>query len=455
MNKIKSALNIVKGCLVFVWGTFINVFRIIRSPGKSFKGIYGVSFYRNSAYLIANSGLSLFLGLVFNVLITRMYSAADVGYGSAIISVLNFLGFIGTLGFGYYVVRYLPSADDKAKILNSLLTIGGVTAAVACLIFLSGISLWSPKLMFLLHKPYFFISFVIMGAIFTVYSIVAQVFIAFRKSGYTLLSQGVIASVLELVLVIVMSAFGVYGIVASQGIGLAIALVACIFVFLPRIIPHYRPLAVIQLRTTRETISYSFANYAVDGLTNLPFWVLSLLVLNTYGAAPNAYFYMSWTMSTVLLAIAYGISTSLFAEGAHEVRNVGGDIVRSLKLILLIVLPAAILMIVFSDKLLLLYGGAYSAAGTQVLRLFSLSVLPGSINLLYFSLARVEKWLKNLLLVCVAMAVLTIFSGYLLLPHFGIVGVGISRLFVQIVMLFFTVPKLLHRIKIRNTDINQ
>jgi hypothetical protein len=116
MNKIKSALNIVKGCLVFVWGTFINVFRIIRSPGKSFKGIYGVSFYRNSAYLIANSGLSLFLGLVFNVLITRMYSAADVGYGSAIISVLNFLGFIGTLGFGYYVVRYLPSADDKAKI---------------------------------------------------------------------------------------------------------------------------------------------------------------------------------------------------------------------------------------------------------------------------------------------------------------------------------------------------
>jgi hypothetical protein len=112
MNKIKSVLDMVKGCLVFVWETFINVFRIIRSPGKSFMGIYGVSFYRNSAYLIANSGLSLFLGLVFNVLITRMYSASDVGYGSAIIAVLNFLGFIGTLGFGYYVVRYLPSADD-------------------------------------------------------------------------------------------------------------------------------------------------------------------------------------------------------------------------------------------------------------------------------------------------------------------------------------------------------
>jgi len=116
--------------------------------------------------------------------------------------------------------------------------------------------------MFLLHKPYFFISFVIMGAIFTVYSIVAQVFIAFRKSGYTLLSQGVIASVLELVLVIVMSAFGVYGIVASQGIGLAM-LSRLHFRVFTRIIPHYRPLAVFNCAPTRETISYSFANYAL------------------------------------------------------------------------------------------------------------------------------------------------------------------------------------------------
>ena len=454
MNKIKTALNLTKGCMAFVWETIINVFRIICSPWKSFKWIYGVSFYRNSAYLIANSGLSLLLGFVFNILITRMYSSSDVGYGSAIISVLNFLGFIGTLGFGYYVVRYLPVADDKAKILNSLMTIGGITAAVACLIFLCGISWWSPKLMFLLYTPYFFISFIIMGTIFTVYTIVTLVFISFRKSGYILLAQGLIASVLELILVLVMSALGVYGIVASQGIGLLVALLICIFIFLPRVIPHYRPLPVIQWPAAGQTLSYSFVNYAGDGLTSLPIWILSLLILNTYGAATNAYFYMAWTMSTVLFAIAYGISTSLFAEGSHEVKNVGNDILRSLKLILLIVLPATIIMVVFSDKLLLLYGGAYSAEGTQALRLFSLSVLPGSINLLYFSLARIEKWLNNLLFVSVAMSALTILSGYLLLPHFGIVGVGISRLFVQTILLFITVPKLIRRIKIQDSYIS-
>ncbi len=454
MNKIKSFLKVIKGCAIFIGVTFISVFRLVRSPAKSVKWIYSISFYRNSAYLIANSGLSLFLGFVFNILIAHMYSASDVGYGSAIISVLNFLGFVGTLGFGYYIVRYLPAANDQSGHLNSLITIGGIAAAVSCLLFLSGIAWWSPKLMFLLYKSYFFISFVIIGVVFTVYSIIAQVFISFRKSGYILLGQGIIASVLELILVIVMSSFGVYGIIASQGIGLAVALVFCLFMFLPRIIPHYRPMPSFQRRITGETISYSFTNYAVDGLTTLPVWVLSLLVLNIYGAAANAYFYLAWTMSTVLLAIAYGISTSLFAEGAHEVSNVGGDIIRSLKLILLIVFPAAVLMIIFSPKLLLLYGGMYSAEGTQILRLFSLSVLPASINLLYFSLARIEKWLKSLLLVSGMMAVLTILGSVLLLPYFGIVGAGISRLIVQTALLVFTAPKLFRRLKKSNQDIN-
>jgi O-antigen/teichoic acid export membrane protein len=454
MSKIKSVLKVVKGCVIFIGVTLIGAMRLVRSPGKSFMWIYNVSFYRNSAYLIANSGLSLFLGFVFNILIAHMYSPSDVGYSSAIISVLNFLGFIGTLGFGYYVVRYLPAVDDKSKLLNSLLTIGSITAAVACLLFLSGISWWSPKLMFLLDKPYFFISFVIMGAIFTIYSIVAQVFVSFRRSGYILLGQGIIASVLELLLVIVISAFGVYSIVASQGIGLAVALVFSLFIFLPKVIPQYRPIPSFQMRISGETLSYSLVNYAADGLTSLPVWVLSLMVLNIYGSAADAYFYLAWTMSTVLLAIAYGISTSLFAEGAHDAGNVGNDIVRSLKLILLIVFPAAVLMIIFSRNLLFLYGGIYSAEGTQVLRFFCLSVLPASINLLYFSLARIEKWLKGLLLISGTMAVLTILCSVLLLPHFGIVGAGISRLIVQTVLLLFTAPQLFRHLKKRNQDIS-
>ena len=453
MNKIRTMLNMVTGCAKFISETVGNVFRIIRSPTKSVKWLYGISFYRNSAYLIANSGLTLLLGFIFNVLIARIYSASDVGYAAALISVLNFLGFTGTLGLGYYVVRYLPAANEKAKLLNSLITVAGIMALAVCLIFIAGISWWSPKLLFLVHEPYFLITFVIVGVAITVYTIVTQVFISFRKAGYTFFSQGVIASGLELVLVVILGSFGVFGVVFSQAIGLLVALTVCILVFLPAVIPHYRPIPAVQWRATRATMSYSFANYAADALMNLPVWVLSLLILNTYGAAANAYFYLAWTMSTVLWAIAYAISISLFAEGAHEAGNVSGDIVRSLKLILLIVLPATVIMVVFSDKLLLLYGVTYSKEGTTLLRLFSLSALPAGINLLYISLARIEKWLKHLLFINGAMAVFTIVSTCLLLPHFGIVGAGVARLSVQTLMLLFTVPKLVQRAKMRNVDV--
>jgi len=454
MNNIKTALIMIKRIIVFIWETFIHAFKTVRSPRESIKQIYGISFYRNSGYLVANSGITLLLGLVFNILIARIYSASDVGYGSALISVLTFLSFAGTLGFGYYVVRYLPAANNKTKLLNSLLTIASLAGAVACLIFLSGISWWSPRLLFLVQKPYFFIAFVIFGVTTTVYSIITSVFISFRMSGYTLLSQGIIASALELVLVIVMSVFGVFGIFASQGIALAVSLVICLLIFLPRIIPHYRPIPAVQWNATRETLSYSSANFASDGLGNLPVWVLSLLVLNNFGAETNAYFYMAWTMSGALLAIAYGISTSLFAEGAHESRNMSRDLIRSLKLVLLVLVPATVIMVVFGDKFLLLYGGTYSKEGTQVLRLFSLAALPSSINFLYFSLARIEKWLKSLIFVSGAIALITIVSSYVLMPHFGIIGVGVSRLFAQTILLFFTVPKLMQRIKKGDSSIS-
>jgi len=335
-----------------------------------------------------------------------------------------------------------------------LITVAGIMALAVCFIFVAGISWWSPKLLFLVSKPYFLVTFVIVGVALAVYTIVTQVFIAFRKAGYTFFSQGVIASGLELVLVMILSSFGVFGIFISQAIGLMVALTVCIVFFLPVVIPHYRPEPAVQWRTTGATMSYSFANYAGDGLNNLPVWVVSLLVLNNFGAAANAYFYLAWTMSTVLWAVGYGISTSLFAEGSHEAGNVSGDIIRSLKLILLIILPATVIMVVFGDKLLLLYGGTYSAEGTAVLRWFSLSALPASINLLYFSLARVEKWLKSLVIISGLTALLTILLSYLLMRHFGIVGAGISRLFVQTALLFYTVPRLLQRIKMRGADIN-
>jgi O-antigen/teichoic acid export membrane protein len=82
--------------------------------------------------------------------------------------------------------------------------------------------------------------------------------------------------------------------------------------------------------------------------------------------------------------------------------------------------------------------------------LFTLAALPTSFNIIYLGLARIEKWLKSLLLISGAMAVVTVVASYLLLPYLGIIGVGISWLGIQTALLFVTIPKLVR--KTRTTD---
>lgn len=447
---IKSTLNMIVASFNFVKVTLTDAVRIVRSPKESLKQIYGVSFFRNAVYLIANSGVTLFLGFVFYIVIARFYSISDVGLGSALLSTWALLSFLGTLGFGYSIVRYLPASNNKSRLLNFFFTISGLATVVACLIFLGGLSWWSPKLTFIHEDPVFFTTFIIFVAATTLNTVAIQAFVASRRSGFAL-SQGVISSVLRLSLAIgLASVFGVFGIIASQGIAIIISLSVCLLLFLPRVLPTYRPFSTFRANETggnSELYSYSLANYTSEGLFSLPSWVLPLIILNISGTEASAFFYMSWTMSTVLLAIGSGISSSLFAEGSYETKNISRNLISSLKLIILLLIPAIVILALLGDKFLLLYGRVYSTEGTRLLQLLAVAALPASLNLIYLSLTRIERRLKNLLFVSSFMAVGTVALSCILLPRLGIISVGISWLIIQTALLLITLPAIVRKIK--------
>lgn len=101
---------------------------------------------------------------------------------------------------------------------------------------------------------------------------------------------------------------------------------------------------------------------------------------------------------------------------------------QSLKFILILLIPSIILMIFLADKLLLIFGKAYSAEGTQLLMMLALSALPLSINSIYFSRKKVEKDMKPVTCFTGLIAALTLVLSYLLLPEFGLISAGISWL---------------------------
>lgn len=449
INIGEELLNLLRSIILFAKESFADAFRLMCSPKEAFKSLYGVSFYRNAGYLMVNSGVSAILGLVFWIVVARLYSPGDVGLGSALLSMVALLSFIGTLGLGYGIIRFPPDSDNKGRLLNSFFTFAGLAAIAVALIFLAGLSLWAPKLILVRENPVFFAAFVIFTAAATLTQITSYTFIAFRRAGFTL-AQGIIAGVLKLALAAgLASSFKVFGIFASWGVAVAVSLGICLLIFLPQLLPRYRPVPSLQRQAGNELVHFSFANYVGEALRGLPPWILPLMILNILSAEENAYFFMAWAMAGILLLISGGVSFSLFAEGSYEEGRLGGDLRRSIKLMALLLIPAILIMTLLGDKILLLFGKEYSLQGTKLLWLLAPAALPASINSLYLGIARVKKKLKEIVLINGVIAFSTLILSYLLLPHLGILGAGVGWLAAQTAVALALLPKLRRGLKFR------
>ena len=429
--------------------TFREAWNIAMSRQKR-RDVLRTPLYANSVYLMANSAATAALGFVFWVLVARFYPAEALGLGSALISAAGLLTFVASLGLGMGLIRFLPGAGASgSRLINSSFTLTGLAAVAASVIFIAGLSLWSPALAFVRQNAIFiaaFIGFVVAGTLFT---LLTQVLVALRRAQFVLI-QGLLAGLLKIALVVVIaSLFQVFGIFASWGVSTVVALALGILLFLPRLQPGYRPFPAMHRQVSNEMLHFSFANYTSAGLWSLPTWLLPIIVVNALGSEANAYFYVSWAMASLLFAIPLSTSTSLFAEGSHQEDMLTRDVRRSLKLTVILLLPAIVVMLAAGDKLLLIFGREYSAEGAKLLWVLAPSAIPVSVNLVYLGIARVKKRLKDVVVVAAAVAAGTLGLSYALIPHLGILSPGVGWLASHTLVALAVLPRLRSSLRTR------
>lgn len=399
---------------------------------RGLNGLYGVSLYRNTLYLILNSGALAATGFFFWIVAARLYPVEAVGLASAAISAMGLLALISTLGLDYGLIRFMPGSSEKAgEIINSCFTVAVVISIALAFIFLAGLSIWSPALLPIRGHPVFFTAFVVFTVAATLNTFAQRSFIAERKAGWAL-SQGLIFGLLRFILLIILvTFFETFGIFASWGIAISLAVAIGVLIFLPRVEVGYRPFPMVRKEVINDLMHFSLANYAANLLWTIPGLILPLIVVNMLGAEKNAYFYIGWAVGSILIFIPTATSLSLFAEGSHAEEQLGQEVKKSLKFILLILIPAILILLLLGDKILLLFGEAYSQNATRLLWIVALSALPLSINQVYFSIRRVEKRMKGVIGLSACIAIVTLALSYILLPQMGIIGAGISWLIAQ------------------------
>ncbi len=143
--------------------------------------------YRNAIFLMANTVVASGIGFFFWMVVARFYTPYEVGLAATIIPVAVFLGMLSRFGFDIGLVRFLPSSGENSRaMINSCFTISGAAAILISFIFLMGLEIWSPALLFIRENWIFFASFILFSVVLALFPLMNQVFVARRNAKFVL-----------------------------------------------------------------------------------------------------------------------------------------------------------------------------------------------------------------------------------------------------------------------------
>jgi O-antigen/teichoic acid export membrane protein len=388
--------------------------------------------YRNAIYLMMAQALNGAFGLAFWIVAARLYDADDVGLASTAISAILLLTGLAGLGLDYALIRFMSIVgDDSRRLINTSLTISAVTSAAMATVFLAGLHLWSPALLYFRNEPLRAAGFVVFAAMVTVYVTQDGAFIGLRSAGFSL-AKGLMFNFGRIALLVPLAAlFGAFGLVSAWGVSAAVALAIGAVIFLPRVSRGYRPVPDMSRSVIDRIIRYSLTNYVSIILWTCPGYILPLMVANLVNIESAAYFYAAWAIANVLFQVPMAVSFSLFAEGSVDEQQLEQNTRRSLKLSLLIVIPISLLIAISASLILMVFKTEYADTSANLLRLLALSAVPMSVNCMYFVVHRVRMRLRNVVALSGSIALAALALSWFLLPRVGIVGAGIAWLSAQ------------------------
>lgn len=364
-------------------------------------------------------------GFIFWTIVARVFSDTTVGLAATLLSLSSLISLLGLAGFDTTFVRFLPKSDRKQDYINSGLVISGLLSIVLSIIFLVVLALSSPSFQFVVTNPWYIAAFIFFNVVATLNVLTNSVFLAYRKAVYILVIN-TIFSIVKVVLPFMilggnaMMIFIVAGI--AQTVGLILSLGAMHRSF------QHRFSTKIHLDIIKLSRKYALAVYGSSILNLIPPTILPLMLTAQLGAASSAYYYMTFTIASVLYTVAYSAMQSAFAEGSHAEHELKTHMKKAAKLVGVLMLPAACIVFVAAPWIMSIFGPTYVANGTELLQLFCVSALFVSVYSALGSIFKIRHTIRALVAMNLAYAGIIIGLSYALFDSVGVNAVGVAWL---------------------------
>ncbi len=393
------------------------------------------SLYMNSIYMMASTVIVSGSGFVFWLVATHFYKADEIGLATAIISVLLFLMNFSILGLNYSIIRFLPrykttrsAGSGLAGQANQLLTgsfmMIALAAAASAGIFLGFLPFFSPKLAFMRENNWTSFIFLLFTITASIDFLMESIFLAFRAAKYVFL-KNVLVSVLKIGLPVLFVGYGAIGIFTAWALALSSGLIVALIVLIRKY--KYRLAPKFRREVLTGMISFSFTNYLVGLLGIAPALILPVLITNYINPQTTAYFYISMMIAQLLYTIPYATTQSLFAEGSNDVKTFSENIKKSLRFIWTLMTPAIIVLVLFGNLILSIFGTEYSVEGVRFLQILAISGIPVAFNYLGLTILNVRHQLKPLLAINLIGTAIILYLSFLFRTQ-GLVGIGFAWL---------------------------
>ncbi|MEU5523768.1 lipopolysaccharide biosynthesis protein [Streptomyces sp. NPDC047860] len=366
----------------------------------------GDRIYRSSFFLLVSTVVTAGLSFVFWVVVARFYTASQVGLATSLISATSLLATFSLLGLNNTLIRFPAGREARNAQISQALLLVAVVGCAAGGIYLLGLPLYGAKLEFVRDDWMSAAAFAAFCGCAAASMLVKSVFNAARIPEYNVLIDGLTQGASKVAIPAVLTGLGVFGIVASAGVGYAVTVVVALLVLRRRL--GFRPDLRTRGTRLREKFRFSVASH-VSNLVNLaPVLATPLIVLHQLGAAEAGYYFVAFQIAAMLNAVSTAVGEAVFAEVSHEKSRFRELMLRSARIIAAVQVPAAAVVVVAGGLLLRMFGAGYAEHARPLLTVLAIAALPVALNTWACFALKLAQRMRHLIAANAIMAALSI-----------------------------------------------
>ena len=379
--------------------------------------------------LTANSLSGAGLGFVFWIVAARRFAVTDVGFAAALVSAAVVVSGIGTVGLSSGLPRFIPVTERWAG-----LVVRGYAAAIAATAALAVSTTFALSRLddsfARLAELGWLVLFVGCCVAWTVFSLQDFVLIAREQVTVVAVENSVVGVLRVLAVLVVGAEHGASALLLAWLVPTVLAAVAVnAWILLPA--------ARDRVRGRRQGLPElaSFARYcSVAALgTAATVIVLSLMpsvVTAVEGAEANARFFLPWSLSIALQAVAAGMAAPLLPALAARSADDREATLKVLTHTGVVIVGLGLPIVICAPFALAALGSSYEVDSGLIALLVAAAVL-ASLTAVLLARARAHNWLGQVVLVQWSVAAALVGGAVVLLPELGLHGVGWAALAAQ------------------------